>query len=125
MNSQTLLCFDPSGTGTTGVYYQGVNSVEFREFKSEDWHEHLNFIIELVKKYQPETILYEHTNYVMDVVGRRSQPQRWRGNDMTSLFKLFGAIEGLKYTFPEVKEIGYIPVDQVKRLYHAVKDGKA
>jgi hypothetical protein len=122
MNNQRILCLDPSGTGTTGVYYQGVNSVNFTEFKNEDWHEHLKFIIELIKKYQPEIVLYEHTNYVMDVIGKKSQPQRWRGKDMTSLFKIFGAIEGLIHTFPEIKEISYIPVNQVKRLYQAVKD---
>lgn len=42
------------------------------------------------------------------------------GRDMTSLFKLFGAIESLKYSFPQVQEVKSIFVSAVKQLYRQV-----
>jgi len=43
---------------------------------------------------------------------------------MTSLFKLFGAIEGLIYTFPNIRTIHSIPVLQVKELYQRIYRGQ-
>jgi tetrahydromethanopterin S-methyltransferase subunit H len=39
---------------------------------------------------------------------------------MTSLFKLFGAIESLKYSFPQVQEVKIVFVSAVKQLYRQV-----
>jgi hypothetical protein len=57
-----------------------------------------------VKELKPDTLLYEHTNYI-----------NLRGKDMTSLFKLFGAIESLIY-LGVVSKIGAVPVNQIKAL---------
>jgi hypothetical protein len=54
---------------------------------------------------EPTILLYESTNYINS-----------RGKDMTSLFKLMGALEGLAYTFTFIKQIESIPVHQVKDL---------
>ncbi|CAG8517602.1 3536_t:CDS:2 [Scutellospora calospora] len=61
--------------------------------------------LEQVETHQPDTIIYEHTNFV-----------RVKGKDMTSLFKLLGAVEVLPYLFAFVKQIYQVPVNQVKSL---------
>jgi hypothetical protein len=55
------ICIDPSGTGTTGIFfydnvYDSTNlevdskvKYTFLAYKSGDWQEHLEFIIQLVK----------------------------------------------------------------------------
>ena len=95
-----ILSIDPSGTGTTGIYLRNGSQEEFKEIKEIDWKKHYNFISQLVKVYQPDILLFENTNFI-----------RIRGKDMTSLFKLLGALEVL-----EIEKIRSIPVDQVKRL---------
>jgi len=95
-----ILALDPSGTGTTGIYFKNDSQEEFKEYKEKDWKKHYHFISELVKVYQPNILLFESSNFV-----------RIRGKDMTSLFKLLGALEVLA-----IERIKSIPVDQVKRL---------
>ncbi|CAG8747580.1 12862_t:CDS:2, partial [Racocetra fulgida] len=76
--------------------------------------EHLKLLITYIREKQAiEQIIYEHTNYI-----------RLHGKDMTSLFKLFGAIEGLIYTFPSIQTIHSIPVLQVKELYQRLYQKK-
>lgn len=104
-----ILSIDPSGTGSTGIFFLDQDQPEFKEFNSKNWKEHLQFLIHLVKEKQPNLIIYEHTNYI-----------NLRGKDMTSLFKLLGSIEGLTYTFPIIQQIANVPVDQVKRLYQQI-----
>lgn len=94
-----VLALDPSGTGTTGTYFKNGSQEEFKEYKEKDWKKHYDFISSLVKVYQPNILLFESSNYI-----------RIRGKDMTSLFKLLGAIEVLP-----VERINSVPVDQVKR----------
>jgi len=95
-----ILSIDPSGTGTTGIYFKNGEQVEFSSYQAKDWQKHYNFIAALVKAYQPNVLLYEHTNFV-----------RLRGKDMTSLFKLLGALEVLP-----VEQVKSVPVNQVKAL---------
>ena len=95
-----ILSIDPSGTGTTGIYFKNGEQVEFSSYQAKDWQKHYHFIVALVKAYQPNVLLYEHTNFV-----------RLRGKDMTSLFKLLGALEVLP-----VEQVKSVPVNQVKAL---------
>ena len=105
-----IITIDPSGTGTTGIFFNSNQIEEFAEFKSNNWKEHLNFLNDYIKIKEPNIIVYEHTNFVS-----------LRGKDMTSLFKLLGTIEGLRYTFTFIEEINNIPVNQVKELYKKLK----
>jgi hypothetical protein len=95
-----IIAIDPSGTGTTGIYYRNGEQEEFKEIKDKVWKNHYNFIASLVKVYQPNILLFENTNFI-----------RLRGKDMTSLLKLLGSLEVM-----EIEQIRSIPVDQVKRL---------
>jgi len=95
-----ILSIDPSGTGTTGIYFKNGAKEEFKQIKEKDWLKHYDFISSLVKVYQPNFLLFESSNFI-----------RLRGKDMTSLFKLLGALEVLP-----IQKIKSVPVDQVKRL---------
>ena len=106
-----ILAVDPSGTGTTGIYFKNGVQEEFKEIKEKDWIKHYDFIASLVKVYQPNILLFESSNFI-----------RLRGKDMTSLFKLLGALEVLEversvgsfYKGPQ--KVRSVPVDQVKKL---------
>jgi len=100
-----ILSLDPSGTGTTGVCLIEGQKVTFQTFQSKDWAKHCEYIYDLLRDYQPELVLHETTNYINS-----------KGKDMTSLFKLLGALEGLKYTFTFIERIDSIPVHQIKDL---------
>ena len=102
-----ILSIDPSGTGTTGIYFKNGVQEEFKEYKDKSWQKHYDFISSLVKERSPNILLYETSNYV-----------RLRGKDMTSLFKLLGSLEMM-----EIKEVKSIPVDQVKRLTKELLSG--
>jgi hypothetical protein len=104
-----ILSIDPSGTGTSGLFFTNGTKQEFFSCENRDWKEHLKFLIELIKEKKPNLIIYEHTNYI-----------NLKGKDMTSLFKLLGSIETLSCVFNFIQEINNIPVDQVKRLYRQI-----
>lgn len=108
-----ILTIDPSGTGTSGLFLTDGITYEFTQFTNQDWKEHLLFIINFVKKNQPTLIIYEHTNYIHK-----------RTADALSLFKLFGAIEGLVYTFPFLTQILFLPVSQIKQFYTRLYNNK-
>ena len=103
-----ILSIDPSGTGTSGIYYHDGNRGQFIQHIHQDWKKHYDFIAGLVKVYHPNILLYEHTNYVGP-----------RGKDMTSLFKLLGAMEMLP-----VESMKKVPVNQVKELRNKLLKGK-
>jgi len=100
-----ILSIDPSGTGTTGVYYWNGEQGSFYQFTGKEWVEHYRFILSLVRTWQPNFVLFENSNYVS-----------LRGKDMTYLWKLLGAIEALPYEFPIEIKTRAIPVNQVKGL---------
>jgi hypothetical protein len=95
-----ILSIDPSGTGTSGIYFRNGKQEEFNHYQGKEWQKHYHFIVSLVKIYQPNILLYESTNYIS-----------LRGKDMTSLFKLLGALEVLP-----VEKVKSVPVNQVKTL---------
>lgn len=101
-----ILSIDPSGTGTTGLFFINGKEQEFFSYENREWKEHSKFLISLVKEKKPNLILYENTNYI-----------NLKGRDMTSLFKFFGVIECLSSFFN--LEVDSIFVKQVKEL----KDG--
>lgn len=80
-----ILSIDPSGTGSTGICLVG-SGISFQQFENTDWKEHFKQIKQLVVENQIQQIIYESTNYIS--LTNRSK-------HMTSLFKLFGAIESL------------------------------
>ena len=104
-----ILSIDPSGTGTTGIYFKNGEKEEFREVKEKDWLKHYDFISSLVKERSPNILLFETSNFI-----------RIRGKDMTSLFKLLGTLEVLP-----IQQIKSVPVHQVKeltkQLLHGIK----
>jgi len=48
--NKKILSIDPSGTGTTGICLVSNQHLEFRDFRSKNWEEHLKFIVELVRE---------------------------------------------------------------------------
>ena len=98
-----VMTIDPSGKGTTGICLIGNGVINFSEYQSDNWEEHLKFIVETVKKWKPEIVVYETTNYIH---------KRIPGT--LTLLKLIGGIVGMKYTFNFVKEINSVAVNQVK-----------
>jgi len=107
-----ILAVDPSGTGTTGIYYQNGKLAKFSQYTNKDWKEHFEFILSIVKGYEPNLLLFENSNYVS-----------LRGKDMTYLWKLLGAIEILPTGFTDLQTMA-IPVDQVKRLRSKLLKGE-
>lgn len=105
VKSQKIITIDPSGTGTTGIYFldKATNKEIFQEYKSSKWEEHLQFLVEKIKDWKPNIIIYENTYYVH---------KRIMGT--LSLLKLIGGIVGMKYTFDFIEELGSIAVNQVK-----------
>lgn len=95
-----ILSIDPSGTGTTGVYFKDGDREIFISHQDQDWKKHWQFIHGLVKQWHPQFLLFETTNFI-----------HLRGKDMTSLFKLLGAMEVLP-----VERVKSVPVNQVKAL---------
>jgi hypothetical protein len=100
MNMNRILSIDPSGTGTSGIYFRNGQQEKFNHYQGKDWQNHYDFIVSLVKIYQPTVLLYESTNFI-----------NTRGKDMTSLLKLLGALEVLP-----VEKVKSVPVNQVKSL---------
>src|SRR2546423_731209 len=68
---------------------------------------HLEFLVDYLKQNPTEMIIYEYSNYL----------NRNKGNDTVNLFRLMGALEGLKYTFPNIKAMEAIDVKAVKFYY--------
>jgi hypothetical protein len=66
-----------------------------------------------VKEKSPTQIIYEHTNYIHKKTAAA-----------ISLFKLFGAIEGLVYLFPNLAQISNLPASQVKAFYTRLYEQK-
>ena len=79
-----ILSIDLSGTGTTGICLINGAKITFQQFQHKDWSEHLTHLTSLILTFAPTLLLYETTNYINS-----------RGKDMTSLFKLMGALESL------------------------------
>lgn len=101
------LCIDPSGTGTTGMFFFGIEGKSkhiFFEYKNKSWEEHLNFIINIAREHKPDIIIYENTTYIY---GRQHQ-------GTVGLYKLIGGIMALKYIFDFIQEVDSIAVNQVK-----------
>lgn len=105
VKKQKIITIDPSGTGTTGIYFldKETNNEIFQEHKSSKWEEHLQFLVEKIKDWRPNIIIYENTYYVH---------KRIMGT--LSLLKLIGGIVGMKYTFDFIEELSSIAVNQVK-----------
>ena len=96
-----ILSIDPSGTGKTGICLIQDQKITFQQFQNKDWSEHLTHLTSLILTFDPTLLLYETSNYI----------NSWC-KDMTSLFKLMGAIESL-------------PCKKAHILVHQVKDLKS
>ena len=103
MNESRILSIDPSGTGTTGLFFTNDSQKEFYQCQNTSWKDHLTFIINLIKEKQPNLILYEDTNYI-----------HRKTKDGLSLFRLLGALESLSSFF--TLEINSVNVLKVKEL---------
>lgn len=108
-----FLAIDPSGTGTTGMYYADLDGYQFDEFKSKEWKEHLKFIVQVIKEKKPDIVIFENTNYIY---GRQHQ-------GTVGIYKLIGGIISLQYAFDFVKEINGIFVSSVKSFRNKVQRG--
>jgi len=98
-----VLTIDPSGTGTTGIYFVSENLEEFYQCQSSDWKKHYLFIKWLVEEKKANLVVFENTNFI-----------KTTSSDMTKLLQLFGAIETLTYSFSLL--VNKIPVNQVKEI---------
>jgi hypothetical protein len=107
-----ILAVDPSGTGTTGIFFKSSSEEQFISCQDPDWKQHYKFIAGMVKVYHPDILLFENTNFIS-----------LRGKDMTSLLKLLGTMETLSLPC-SVLRIETIPVDQVKRLRSKLLKGE-
>lgn len=109
-----ILTIDPSGDGTTGyclIDEQG--QITFTEFFAVNWLAQFAFLVKLLNKEKPTQIIYEHTNYIHKKTA-----------SAISLFKLFGAIETLKYLFPFLTQITSLSASQVKQCYTRLYENK-
>lgn len=95
-----ILAIDPSGTGTTGIFFTNGQEQEFFQFINSNWKEHYLFIRELAKEKKIQQIVFENTNFINN-----------RSKDSLNLIRLLGAIECLA-----VKKIGSVNVLKVKEL---------
>jgi hypothetical protein len=98
-----ILAIDPSGTGTTGIFYTNGQEQEFKEFKDIHWRNHYNFIVSSIKLYQPNLLLFENTNFINN-----------RNKDSLNLIRLLGAMECL--AVKEVKSINVLKVKEMTKL---------
>jgi len=113
MIKNRVITIDPSGTGITGICLINSDEIIFCEYKSKIWEEHLKYIVDLLREWKPNIIVYETTNYIH---------KRLPGS--LSLLKLIGAIVGLKYVFDFLKEVDSIAVNQVKPFKDKLFQGK-
>jgi hypothetical protein len=113
MVNYKYMSIDPSGSGTTGIFFYDSEKNEeiFATFKSKIWKEHFIFIKAFCEDNNADYIIYETTNFI-----------KIRGFDLTSLFKLFGIIESLTYLFP-IKKCETVLVGEIKRSYKKLKEG--
>lgn len=113
MITKKILTIDPSGTGTTGICLVNFPLILFREYQSKNWEEHLKYIVEIVREWKPNIIIYETTNYIH---------KRLPGS--LSLLKLIGSIVSLKYIFAFLQEVNSIAVNQVKPFKNKLFKGE-
>ncbi|CFW92992.1 conserved protein of unknown function [endosymbiont DhMRE of Dentiscutata heterogama] len=105
------LFIDPSGTGTTGICIVG-SEITFLKCENKDWKEHFKKILELVKEYSFDTVVYEINNYVGPVN---------RGRDIINLLKLFAAIDTLAYYFPGLK-VNTVSAKQTQQMKEQIRN---
>lgn len=104
-----VLSIDPSGTGTTGIcLINSDKSIEFQEYKDNDWKNHYEFIVSLAKVYKPNLLLFETTNFISN-----------RSKDSLNLIRLLGALECLG-----IKQVASVNVLRVKELSKLLLAGK-
>ncbi len=113
MQAKRYLAIDPSGSGTTGIFFYDTETREegFANFKSKYWKDHFTFIKNFCEKTRVNHIVYETTNFI-----------KIRGYDLTSLFKVFGMIESLPYILP-IEKCETILVGEIKLLGRRLKEG--
>ncbi|RPB18016.1 hypothetical protein L211DRAFT_883839 [Terfezia boudieri ATCC MYA-4762] len=104
-----ILSIDPSGTGTTGIYFTNGSEQEFFQFTNAYWKEHYFYLKALAKEKKVNKIVFENTNFINN-----------RSKDSLNLIRLLGAIE----TLP-IKQVQSINVLKVKELSKALFAGKA
>lgn len=103
-----ILSIDPSGTGTTGIYFKNGSEELFKEYKDNSWLKHYTFIVSLVKLYKPDLLLFENTNFINN-----------RSKDSLNLIRLLGAIECL--SVKQVESMNVIKVKELSKLLFAGK----
>jgi len=114
-----IIAIDPSGTGTTGICLINDQNIEFKEFKDIRWKKHYEFIISLVKLYNPNLLLFENTNFISN-----------RTSDSLNLIRLLGAIKCLTVnerstdSFNKGLEVKSVNVLKVKETSKALFAGK-
>ncbi|HXN54597.1 MAG TPA: hypothetical protein VN854_01365 [Mycoplasmatales bacterium] len=114
MKNRKILSIDPSGSGTTALYFLNEDNNEemFRSFNSKHWKDHFLYIKKFCEEEKIDFIIYETTNFI-----------KVKNKDLTSLFKLFGTIETIPYTSKTVKNCETIFVREVKMLQKKIKEG--
>lgn len=103
-----IISIDPSGTGTSGIFFTDGELTEFQEFNNINWKEHYKKISLLIKYYKPNLLLFENTNFINS-----------RNKDSLSLLRLLGAIDCLP-----IKQIASVNVLKVKELSKSLLKGQ-
>lgn len=113
MENFNYLSIDPSGSGTTGIFFWNNTTKEeyFATFKSKDWKDHFLFLMKICEEKKINLIIYETTNFI-----------KIRGSDLTSLFKIFGAIESLPHVNSKVISCKTVFVRDVKLMQKKIKE---
>jgi len=101
-----ILAIDPSGTGTTGIFFTNGKQEGFNEYKHNCWKNHYSFIASLVNLYKPDLLLFENTNFINN-----------RNKDSLNLIRLLGAIECLP--IKEVQSINVLKVQELRKALFA------
>jgi hypothetical protein len=100
LETMRILSIDPSGTGTSGLFFINGKEQEFYQCQNTNWKEHYAYISQMVKEKKPNLIIYEDTNYIHK-----------RTKDGLNLFRLLGALE-----FLPTQQISRVNVLKVKEL---------
>jgi hypothetical protein len=107
LSKNRVLSIDPSGTGTTGIFFTNGKEQEFKEFKDIYWRNHYEFIVANIKLYNPDLLLFENTNFISN-----------RTSDSLNLIRLLGSIECLT-----VEKVNSVNVLKVKEMSKALFKG--
>jgi len=103
-----IITIDPSGTSTTGIFcFWNWDKYEIISFSHEKWTKHVDFLVGLIDKHQPEYIAYENSNFLKGAV---------MNHHFRNLLKVVAGIEWICYEKGiKSKWIGSVFVEKINQ----------